>query len=136
MLSLSLSCPLRRRQLFVRNFFYIYILQMSIDGGSPEVDKILIKKGLSFKDIDNHIKKYQADHFKAFVSIFNTLIIIILCYGSYFWVVKDLPILWPIWIFVRAGLFLRIYIYFHDCTHGSFFSNPTANLYITHFIPF
>ncbi len=103
------------------------------------------------KLVDNKIDRSQlmkdlapyrrADHKKAIWQMVNTLIpyaalwvlmAIMLNRGLPFWTVLPLTLL--------AGLFMvRIFIFFHDCCHGSFFSSAKANKivgYITGIITF
>ena len=91
----------------------------------PRVEDMLKPKGVSLADIERHIQNYGSNNTKALVYILNTILIAVAIYGSYF--LFPYKIFWPIWILARSGLFIRIYILFHDCTHGSYFTNQTWN---------
>lgn len=94
-------------------------------GETCQVNEILKKNNVSVEKIEEYILGYQSDNTKAFLTLINTVIITTLIYGSIF--LLPYKIYYPIWIMLRAFLFIRIYIIFHDCTHGSFFSNQTWN---------
>jgi omega-6 fatty acid desaturase (delta-12 desaturase) len=91
----------------------------------PQVDEILKPKGVSVADIEKHISNYGSDTTRGFIYLFNTLLIIAAIYGSYF--IIPYKAFWPVWVVLRTMLFIRIYILFHDCTHGSYFENQTWN---------
>ena len=76
------------------------------------------------------IAKYgQSNLRKSIWQLFNTL-------GSYglLWALMILTVQWnyPYWVtlslaFVAAGILVRVFILFHDCCHGSFFTSRRAN---------
>jgi omega-6 fatty acid desaturase (delta-12 desaturase) len=71
----------------------------------------------------------QADLKKALWQIVNTLI----PYSAlWYLMIQSVQLGYPYWmtlllIILAAGLFARIFIIFHDCTHNSFFSSRQAN---------
>ena len=81
-------------------------------------------------DLYQAISRYmRADLTKALWQILNTL----LPY-SVLWVLMVITVQegYPYWItlvlsVLAAGLHVRIFIFFHDCVHGSFFDSPRAN---------
>ena len=91
----------------------------------------LSKKNVTFEMIDSHIKKYGANNTKGFITIFTTILMLAALYASYFYIPYKLY--WPLWIALRAGWYIRVYIFFHDCTHGSYFTNQNWNLYFFFF---
>jgi omega-6 fatty acid desaturase (delta-12 desaturase) len=76
------------------------------------------------------IRRYERSHlWKAIWQLLNTFIpyflVCILMYLSYiagysYWIILSLSIL-------AAGLLVRIFIFFHDCAHQSFFASRKAN---------
>jgi len=76
------------------------------------------------------IRRYERSHlWKAIWQLVNTfipyLIVCVLMYLSYregysYWIILGLGI-------VAAGLLVRIFIFFHDCAHQSFFPSRKAN---------
>jgi len=90
---------------------------------SPKVDG-------SKADLQQALKKYErSDLLRAIWQVVNTFIpYLILCslmYLSYkkgysYWIILGLGI-------VAAGLLVRIFIFFHDCAHQSFFASRKAN---------
>jgi omega-6 fatty acid desaturase (delta-12 desaturase) len=76
------------------------------------------------------IRRYEQSHlWKAIWQLLNTFIpyflVCILIYLSYiagysYWIILCLSIL-------AAGLLVRIFIFFHDCAHQSFFTSRKAN---------
>jgi omega-6 fatty acid desaturase (delta-12 desaturase) len=88
------------------------------------------------------VAKYgKADRRKAIWQVVNTLVAYALL-----WVVmvRTLQLGYPYWLtlalaVVASGFLVRIFILFHDCTHGSFFTSKQANTilgYITGIITF
>ncbi len=81
-------------------------------------------------DLQRAIRKYQQpDLFKAIWQLANTFIPYIILWGlmyySYkagysYWITLGLAI-------VAGGLSVRIFIFFHDCSHQSFFASRKAN---------
>ena len=86
-------------------------------------------------DLQQAIRKYQRPNLlKAVWQLVNTfipyLILCILMYFSYkagysYWITLALAI-------VAAGLLVRIFIFFHDCAHQSFFTSRKANTVLGH----
>lgn len=71
----------------------------------------------------------QRDLRKAIAQLLNTfipyvllliLMVLTIRHGYSYWITLTLAIM-------AAGLFARIFILFHDCTHGSFFASPRWN---------
>jgi acyl-lipid omega-6 desaturase (Delta-12 desaturase) len=89
------------------------------------VETKLKTKNVTIGMIEAHIENYKANNTKGFITIFTTILMLIALYASYFYI--PYKVYWPIWVFLRAGWFIRVYIFFHDCTHGSFFTNQTWN---------
>ena len=81
-------------------------------------------------DFKQAIRKYERPNLlKAIWQLANTfipyIILCILMYLSYmagysFWIILALSVL-------AAGLLVRIFIFFHDCAHQSFFASKKAN---------
>jgi omega-6 fatty acid desaturase (delta-12 desaturase) len=81
-------------------------------------------------DLYHSIRRYERSHlWKAIWQLLNTFIpyflLCILMYfsliaGYSFWVILGLAV-------VAAGLLVRIFIFFHDCAHQSFFASRKAN---------
>jgi len=77
----------------------------------------------------------QADRRKAVWQVVNTfvpylalwaLMVYTVKAGVSYWITLALAV-------VAAGLLVRIFIFFHDCGHGSFFSSPKANTALGYF---
>src|SRR5687768_14294077 len=76
------------------------------------------------------LSKYEKPHLgKAIGQLLNTfvpyvalwvLMVIMIQRGVSYWYVLPLIVL-------AAGLSIRIFIFFHDCGHGSFFASHSAN---------
>lgn len=75
------------------------------------------------------VKYQQPDRKKAIWQLANTFIPYSLLWAAMIWTIKSA---WPYWITLAlsipaAGLLVRIFIFFHDCGHGSFFASRRAN---------
>src|SRR5690349_16345628 len=76
------------------------------------------------------LSKYEKPHLgKAIWQLINTfvpyialwiLMVFLMGRGVTYWFILPL-------IMVAAGLLVRIFIFFHDCGHSSFFASPHAN---------
>jgi omega-6 fatty acid desaturase (delta-12 desaturase) len=76
------------------------------------------------------LSKYERPHLgKAVWQLANTLVPFIALWILMVWMVQRAVPYWYLLppLIVTAGLMVRIYIFFHDCTHSSFFVSRTAN---------
>ncbi|MBP7867902.1 MAG: fatty acid desaturase [Acidobacteria bacterium] len=81
------------------------------------------------------------DRRKALLQIADTLIPYLACWAALVWLVqrKAHPVVIAATMVVAAFLLVRIFILFHDCTHGSFFASRGANTalgYVTGILTF
>jgi len=86
-------------------------------------------------DLQLSLKKYERPNLRVAVwQLINTfvpyLILCVLMYLSYragfsYWITLGLSL-------VAAGLLVRIFIFFHDCAHQSFFASAKANTILGH----
>ncbi len=85
---------------------------------------------MSRKEWQQILKPYaQADHKKVIKQILNTVLpYIVLLIGSMYLANRGVSflILLPA-VVIAGGLMVRIFIFFHDCTHGSFTSSKKWN---------
>jgi omega-6 fatty acid desaturase (delta-12 desaturase) len=92
--------------------------------------RVLTKANGTKSDLQQAIRKYEGPNLlKAVWQIANTfipyIVLCILMYLSYiagysYWIILGLSVL-------AAGLLVRIFIFFHDCAHQSFFASRKAN---------
>jgi len=76
------------------------------------------------------LKKFEVPSLpKAIWQLVNTVLPFILCWGLMAWLLRTgVPYYFVLLAALPTSLFLvRVFIFFHDCTHGSFFKNPQAN---------
>jgi omega-6 fatty acid desaturase (delta-12 desaturase) len=71
----------------------------------------------------------KPDHKKAIGQILNTFVPYVGLWALMVWMVQHQVSFWLIapLIVIAAGLVVRVFIFFHDCGHGSFFSSHKAN---------
>lgn len=77
------------------------------------------------------LAKYaRPDHGKAIWQLANTFVPYIALWVLMVWMLRTGVSYWPTvpLILVASGLLVRIFIFFHDCCHGSFFASHTANV--------
>lgn len=76
------------------------------------------------------LSRYERPHLgKALFQLFNTLLPYFGLWALMVWMLKHGFSYWltvPLMV-VAAGLLVRIFIFFHDCSHGSFFVSRRAN---------
>src|SRR5690349_3301864 len=76
------------------------------------------------------LSKYEKpDRKKAVGQILNTIVPFVALWVAMAWMIRAGVSYWltlPL-IVVTSGLLIRIFIFFHDCCHGSFFASRTAN---------
>ncbi len=85
------------------------------------------------------LKPYaKSDHRKVVIQILNTVIPYILLLGSIFTLAsRGVAFGWLLGpSIIAAGLMVRIFIFFHDCTHGSFTSSKKWNNLLGNFFSF
>lgn len=78
----------------------------------------------------------KISHRKAIWQLVNTLIPYLMVWGLSIAVIKMDISRWflvPLWI-LGAGFLVRIFIFFHDCTHRSFFRSRKANSVVGHIL--
>lgn len=77
-----------------------------------------------------NLSKYERpDLRKAILQLLDTLLPYALLWALMIWMVQHHVAVWytaPVML-LAAGLLVRIFIFFHDCGHGSFFPSRTAN---------
>lgn len=78
------------------------------------------------------VKYEQPDLGKAIWEMSSTFIPYALLWILMVWMIQHhLPYIWTLPLnIVAAGLTVRIFIFFHDCGHGSFFASRKANLIV------
>lgn len=85
---------------------------------------------MSRKEWNESLKKYaRADHRKVTIQLLNTVLPYMVLLGAIFYMASigvSFLILGPLSI-VAAGFMVRIFIFFHDCTHQSFVASSRAN---------
>jgi omega-6 fatty acid desaturase (delta-12 desaturase) len=89
-----------------------------------------ISKEITSKEWFRSLSQYEKpDLKKATWQLINTFVPYFALWGVMLWMVRQGFSAWyfaPL-IVVAAGLSVRIFIFFHDCGHGSFFANHRAN---------
>lgn len=91
-----------------------------------ESKKATFEKPYWYKDLSKFTK---ANNLKAFWQILNTVLPYIALWAIAIYLVENeynYLLLLPV-IFLASGFLIRIFIMFHDCCHGSFFTSNTAN---------
>ncbi len=81
------------------------------------------------------LAKYEKpDLRKAIGQLLNTVIPYFALWGLMVWMLRQEISYWLILplILLAAGLLIRIFIFFHDCCHGSFFASRRANRILGH----
>lgn len=85
---------------------------------------------MSRKEWNQLLKKYaQADHHKVAWQLINTLIpYVAMLFGIFYFASQGTSFLILIGpTIIAAGLMVRLFIFFHDCTHGSFVATAKGN---------
>src|SRR5439155_21710667 len=89
-----------------------------------------IKSQVIGSDWYKALSKYEKPHlFKALWQILNTFIPYVVLWILMVWMMRERISYWLVLplIVLAAGLLVRIFIFFHDCGHHSFFASPQAN---------
>jgi omega-6 fatty acid desaturase (delta-12 desaturase) len=76
------------------------------------------------------LKKFEIPSIpKAVWQLVNTIVPFLVCWGAMAVMLRHgVPYYFVLPLAIPTSLFLvRVFIFFHDCTHGSFFKNPHAN---------
>ena len=91
------------------------------------------------KEWQDHLKGFaKADHRKALFQVLNTVIpYIALLLGIFYLAARGVGFFWLLGpSLIASGLMVRIFIFFHDCTHGSFTSSGKWNNRLGNFFSF
>jgi|SRR5579872_7420998 len=89
-----------------------------------------VRKNVTRSEWFKKLSKYERPHLgKATWQLINTFVPFIALWVLMVWMLQRHLPYWSIIapMMVTAGLMVRIYIFFHDCTHTSFFESKTAN---------
>lgn len=89
-----------------------------------------IKSQVVQSDWYRALSQYEKPHFgKALWQLLNTFVPYIALWILMVYMVQQKFSYWLLLppVFVAAGLLVRIFIFFHDCGHGSFFESRSAN---------
>lgn len=81
------------------------------------------------------LAKYEKpDHRKAIWQLLNTFVPYVALWALMVWMIRQGISLWFLIppVVLAAGLLVRIFIFFHDCGHGSFFASRWANRFVGH----
>ncbi len=119
-----------------------FVLRTRFRGGSMFTDKESAPDELTINSLRKAISQYaRPDLRTAILQLINTFIPYTALWFILIYMVKEHHPLSVIFtVIIIASLFLvRIFIFFHDCTHGSFFSSSRANKvlgYITGILTF
>lgn len=106
------------------------------------MERVTLPNDLTIQSLRKRIAPFAAsDRRKAFLQIADTLIPYLACWAVLVWLVqrKAHPAVTVLVMVVAAFLLVRIFILFHDCTHGSFFASQGANTalgYVTGILTF
>ncbi|RUL51727.1 MULTISPECIES: fatty acid desaturase [Lysinibacillus] len=69
----------------------------------------------------------KSDTGKSVFQIFNTIVPLLVIWAAGYYLIQFSPWYTVACSVLAAGFVVRTFIIFHDCTHGSFFSNKKAN---------
>lgn len=94
--------------------------------GQPRFEKAQVVHSEWYRALSQYEKPHLT---KAGWQILNTFVPYIALWAFMVYVVRSGMTLWALVppVFVAAGLLVRIFIFFHDCGHGSFFPSRTLN---------
>jgi acyl-lipid omega-6 desaturase (Delta-12 desaturase) len=88
--------------------------------------KTQISRSSWYRSLANYEKP---DRMKAIFQLLNTVVPYIGLWALMAWIIRTGASYWLLvpCVVVASGLLIRIFIFFHDCCHGSFFSSRSAN---------
>jgi omega-6 fatty acid desaturase (delta-12 desaturase) len=105
-------------------------IQIQAIGEKMVAESEISKTQISQSDWYRSLSKYEKpDLMKAIWQIINTFVPYIALWALMVWMIRTGVSYWytlPL-IVVAAGLLVRVFIFFHDCCHGSYFASRRAN---------